>query len=63
LAFSSHSRVYIEQVETMQKLKGKAGQQRVIVEHVTVGPGGKAFVGAIGGLIPGGPGAEGGNVQ
>jgi hypothetical protein len=29
------------QLEAMQKLKGKSGQQRVIVEHVHVHEGGK----------------------
>jgi len=47
-------RVFNEQVETMAKLKGKAGQQRVVVEHVTVAAGGQAIVGAV---PPGGRGA------
>ena len=46
-------RVFNEQVETMAKLKGKAGQQRVVVEHVTVAAGGQAIVGAV---PPGGRG-------
>jgi hypothetical protein len=45
-------RVFNEQVETMAKLKGKSGQQRVVVEHVTVSAGGQAIVGQV---IPGGP--------
>ena len=37
----------LEQLEAMQKLKGKAGQQKVTVEHVHVHEGGKAIVGAV----------------
>jgi hypothetical protein len=44
-------RLFNEQVETMAKLKGKAGQQRVVVEHVTVAAGGQAIVGTV---VPGG---------
>ncbi|MDP8989527.1 MAG: hypothetical protein M3N41_05520 [Acidobacteriota bacterium] len=40
-------RLHLEQCEAMQKLKGKAGQQRVIVEHVHVHKGGQAIVGAV----------------
>ena len=40
-------RVFNEQLEAMTKLKGKGGQQRVIVEHVTVAAGGQAIVGAV----------------
>jgi hypothetical protein len=36
-------RLFNEQVETMAKLKGKSGQQRVVVEHVTVAAGGHAI--------------------
>jgi len=39
-------RVFNEHAETMTKLKGKGGQQRVVVEHVTVAAGGQAIVGA-----------------
>ena len=46
-------RLFTEQVETMAKLKGKSGQQKVIVEHVNVGAGGQAIVGAV---MPGGEG-------
>lgn len=39
-------RVFNEQAELMQKLKGKmAAQQKVTVEHVHVNAGGKAIVG------------------
>jgi hypothetical protein len=48
-------RVFNEQVETMAKLKGKSGQQRVVVEHVTVAAGGQAIVGTV---IPGGRGTD-----
>jgi hypothetical protein len=40
-------RLFNEQLEAMQKLKGKIGQQRVTVEHVHVNQGGQAIVGAI----------------
>ena len=46
-------RLFTEQVEAMSKLKGKSGQQRVVVEHVTVAAGGQAIVGAV---MPGGGG-------
>jgi hypothetical protein len=32
-------RLFNEQIETMAKLKGKGGQQRVVVEHVSVSAG------------------------
>jgi hypothetical protein len=32
-------RLFIQQLEAMTKLKGKGGQQRVVVEHVTVAAG------------------------
>jgi hypothetical protein len=40
-------RVFNEQLEAMQKLKGKAGQQTVTVEHVHIHKGGQAIVGAV----------------
>jgi hypothetical protein len=40
-------RLFNEQVDTMAKLKGKGGQQRVVVEHVTVASGGQAIVGNV----------------
>jgi hypothetical protein len=49
-------RVFMEQVETMARLKGKSGQQRVVVEHVTVAAGGQAIVGTV---HPGGRGTSG----
>jgi hypothetical protein len=51
-------RLFIEQLEAMTKLKGKGGQQRVVVEHVTVAAGGQAIVGAV---IPGGRGTTSGD--
>lgn len=45
-------RVFNEQLEAMQKLKGKTGQQKVTVEHVHVNEGGQAIVGAL--IAPGG---------
>ena len=44
-------RLFNEQVETMARLKGKGGQQRVVAEHVTVTAGGQAIVGLV---TPGG---------
>lgn len=49
-------RIFIEQTEAMARLKGKGGQQRVVVEHVTVTAGGQAIVGAV---LPGGRGTSG----
>jgi hypothetical protein len=40
-------RLFNEQLEAMQKLQGKAGQQKVTVEHVHVHNGGQAIVGAV----------------
>jgi hypothetical protein len=40
-------RLLNEQLEAMARLKGKAGQQKVTVEHVHVYPGGQAIVGAV----------------
>jgi len=51
-------RLHLDQIEAMQKLKGKAGQQRVVVEHVNVLAGGQAVVGAI--MAPAGDGGAGG---
>jgi microcompartment protein CcmL/EutN len=46
-------RVFNEQLEAMQKLKGKAGQQKVTVEHVHVYEGGQAIVGTVEATKPG----------
>ncbi len=40
-------RLFIEQLAAMAKLKGKTGQQKVVVEHVHVHSGGQAVVGAV----------------
>jgi len=40
-------RLFIEQLAAMAKLKGKAGQQKVVVEHVHVHSGGQAVVGTV----------------
>jgi hypothetical protein len=40
-------RIFSEQVEVMQKLKGRTSQQRVIVEHVHINEGGQAIVGTV----------------
>jgi hypothetical protein len=40
-------RLFNEQLEAMAKLKGKAGQQKVTVEHVHVYRGGQAIVGPV----------------
>jgi hypothetical protein len=47
-------RLHLEQILVWQRLKGKAGQQRVRVEHVHVHQGGQAIVGAVN--APGGGG-------
>jgi hypothetical protein len=39
--------VFTLQIEAMARLKGKTGQQKVIVEHVHVHQGGQAIVGAL----------------
>ena len=51
-------RLHLDQIEAMQKLKGKSGQQKVIVEHVHVhvNEGGQAIVGAVGPEREGGGG-------
>ena len=49
-------RLFAEQLEALAKLKGKGGQQRVIVQHVTVAAGGQAIVGSV---TPGGRRANG----
>jgi hypothetical protein len=51
-------RLHLDQIEAMQKLKGKAGQQKIVVEHVHVYQGGQAIVGAVnaGKTDPGGRG-------
>ena len=41
------TRLFLEQMEAMQKLKGKHGQQKVTVEHVHVHQGGQAIVGVV----------------
>jgi hypothetical protein len=53
-AFSS--RIAPSVIVTMSKLKGKGGQQRVVVEHVNVAAGGQANVGMV---IQGGRGTDG----
>jgi hypothetical protein len=40
-------RLFAQQLDSMQKLKGLSGQQTVTVEHVTVNAGGQAIVGAV----------------
>lgn len=44
---TSLMRLHSELAETMLKLKGKTGQQKVTVEHVHVHEGGQAIVGAV----------------
>lgn len=51
-------RLHLEQIEAMQKLKGKTGQQKVTVEHVHVHSGGQAIVGAVSTTKGEGPGAS-----
>lgn len=45
--------LFVQQVDAMQRLKGKAGRQKVTVEHVNVHAGGQAIVGTV---TPTGPG-------
>ena len=40
-------RLFSQQAELMAKLKGKIGEQKVVVEHVNVNAGGRAVVGTI----------------
>lgn len=40
-------RLFLEQTDAYERLKGRTLQQRVTVEHVTVQPGGQAIVGAV----------------
>jgi len=40
-------RLHLDQIEALQKLRGKSGQQKVVVEHVHVHQGGQAIVGAV----------------
>jgi len=39
--------IFLKQVETLEKYRGKAAQQKVIVEHVHIHEGGQAVVGHI----------------
>ena len=47
LRASGLMRLFIEQLGAMAKLKGKTGQQKVVVEHVHVHSGGQAVVGTV----------------
>jgi hypothetical protein len=49
-------RIFNEQIEAMQKLKGKGSQQKVTVEHVHVYEGGQAIVGPV--TAPAGGGGQ-----
>jgi hypothetical protein len=46
-------RVFVEQTDALQRLRGKAGQQTVTVEHVHVHEGGQAIVGTVTAKEPG----------
>jgi len=39
--------IFLKQIETLEKYRGKASQQKVIVEHVHIHEGGQAVVGHI----------------
>ena len=55
-------RLFVEQADALQRLRGKAGQQKVTVEHVHVHEGGQAIVGAVTGTRQGpGVGDDTGN--
>ncbi len=47
-------RLFTEQVEALQKLRGQSGHQKVVVEHVNVAPGAQAIVGTVTGNGQGG---------
>jgi hypothetical protein len=49
-------RVFLEQVEALQRLQGKTGQQKVVVEHVQVNEGGRAVIGTVSAGTGGGGG-------
>jgi hypothetical protein len=51
------SRTYAQLLEALNRHRGKAGQQKVTVEHVHVHAGGQAVVGAVK-VQPGGGGAS-----
>jgi len=55
---SALMRVFAEQLEALQRLRGKTGQQKVTVEHVHVHEGGKAIVGNVAGRKLGGEGDD-----
>ena len=46
--------LFLRQIETLERYRGKSTQQKVIVEHVNVGEGGKAIVGNIENPVGGG---------
>ena len=50
------SRTFAAMLEALNRHRGKGGQQRVVVEHVTVNEGGQAVVGAV--ERPGGRGGR-----
>jgi hypothetical protein len=52
-AAANASRTFTELLSALDRKRGKAVQQRVVVERVVVNPGGRAIVGAV---APGGPG-------
>ena len=51
-------RLFTEQTEALLRLRGKSGQQKVTVEHVTVNQGGRAIVGAVSAAEPEAPGGR-----
>lgn len=40
-------RIFTAQAEAMQKLQGKTGKQKMVVEHVHINDGGKAIIGKV----------------
>jgi hypothetical protein len=50
-AFNKLARTFAAQVEALKRYRSK-GEQKVIVEHVTVNEGGQAIVGQVGGRSP-----------
>jgi hypothetical protein len=55
-AAATYSRAFTEVLTALDRKRGKGGQQRVIVEHVSVHAGGQAIVGSIDGTATGGRG-------
>lgn len=50
--FNRCTRVFSEHIETLRRIRGQSNQQKILVQHVHVGEGGKAVVGNVqGGMV------------